>query len=171
MIKFFSFKLSTVSFRLSARGMNWMPKFFAFSTDTWYTGVNGLSSAHLQLKILYWLAWNQESIHGVYSWNIIMNLPVELFVQDNCRLKVYNFQNVSFCPKFIKTTHNGLINNWAIIDAFLCKKKRLTTFIQFLKHPWKYCMPSLTIVNNQISCEPTVVTLLGLPIMYDWFFL
>ena len=43
----FSFKLSTVSLRLTSKGMNSMPKLFAFSLDTWKVGTKGLSSAHL----------------------------------------------------------------------------------------------------------------------------
>ncbi|PIM97463.1 hypothetical protein CDL12_30067 [Handroanthus impetiginosus] len=44
----FSFKLSTVSLIASSRGVNWRPRDFAFSFETWNVGGNGLSSAHLR---------------------------------------------------------------------------------------------------------------------------
>lgn len=45
---FFSLKLSTVSLRLTSKGVNSIPKsFFAFSVEIWYVGIYGSSTSHL----------------------------------------------------------------------------------------------------------------------------
>lgn len=47
--KFISLKLSTVSFKLTSKGMNSIPKPFTFSFDTLYFGwIRGLLLEHLQ---------------------------------------------------------------------------------------------------------------------------